>query len=147
MGKSGVSVAVRKTGLVLLTVCMLICSLTGCLKNKQWAYYQVQDNYVTVTGTVCHMKYNDEETALYLAFEDMTVTFSDNHFKLEGENLTLTRERGIDEKVAIGDVVTFISAPRYFGDGYVMPIVAIETDDTVLLTFDEGYENLMALLS
>ena len=136
-----------KTGALLFVVCTLLCSMTGCLKRKQREYYHVQDNYVSVTGTVCHMQYNDEETALHLAFEDMSVEFSDNNFKLEGENLTLVRERGIDEKIAIGDTVTFVSAPRYVGDGYDMPIVAMETADTVLLAFDEGYENLMALLS
>ena len=34
---------------------------------------------------------------------------------------------------------------KYFGDGYSMPIVSISVNGEVLLSFDEGFENLMKL--
>ena len=50
---------------------------------------------------------------------------------------------GILDKLETGDEITFVAAPEYFGDGYVVPIVAITVDGEELLSFDEGYENLM----
>ena len=41
------------------------------------------------------------------------------------------------------DEVVFITAPRHFGDGYVMPIVAISINGESLLDFNDGYANLM----
>lgn len=41
-------------------------------------------------------------------------------------------------------LITFVSAPEYFGDGYCMPIVALSVNGEELLTFDEGVENLIA---
>lgn len=43
----------------------------------------------------------------------------------------------------LGEKVTFITAPRYFGDGYTMPIVAIKTEEKELLKFEDGYKNLI----
>lgn len=39
-----------------------------------------------------------------------------------------------------------MTAPRYFGDGYVMPIVAISVDGEQLLDYEEGYANFMEWL-
>ena len=43
--------------------------------------------------------------------------------------------------------VSFMTAPRYFGDGYIMPIVEISVDGEELLSFEEGYENLLEWLA
>ncbi len=51
------------------------------------------------------------------------------------------QSHGIDEKLKIGNSIEFVTAPKYFGDGYVMPIVAISVDGEALLSFDEGFEN------
>ena len=39
--------------------------------------------------------------------------------------------------------MNFVSAPEYFGDGYVMPIVSLSIGDTCYLEFDEGLNNLL----
>ena len=36
-----------------------------------------------------------------------------------------------------------MTAPKCFGDGYVMPIVAVSVDGEVLLEFEEGFENFL----
>ena len=51
------------------------------------------------------------------------------------------------QKVQLGTTVSFMTAPRYFGDGYIMPIVEISVDGEELLSFEEGYENLLKWLS
>ena len=48
--------------------------------------------------------------------------------------------------IKIGDRVVFSSAQRYFGDGYVMPIVQLDVNGEELLSFEEGYHNLLSWL-
>ena len=49
-------------------------------------------------------------------------------------------------KLKTDEQITFITAPKYFGDGYVMPMVAISIGEENLLEFEDGYENLLAWL-
>lgn len=56
------------------------------------------------------------------------------------------QKNNIDEQIKIGDTIQFVTAPKYFGDGYVMPIVAISVDGEVLLEFEEGYANFLKWL-
>lgn len=109
-------------------------------------YYAEEENYVNASGIVTHFSYNEDKSALYLAFSDLSPEFSDNSFKIVGDNLTIVQEKGIDEKIKIGDSVDFITAGRYFGDGYVMPIVGISSAGETLLTFEDGVANLLAWL-
>ncbi|HIV47949.1 MAG TPA: hypothetical protein H9749_09110, partial [Candidatus Acutalibacter stercorigallinarum] len=67
-------------------------------------------------------------------------------FKIVGDNVQIVLENGISEKIKLGDTVEFVTAPRYFGDGYVMPIVAISVDGEQLLDYEEGYANFMEWL-
>ena len=89
------------------------------------------------------MEYSDDHTVLYIAFSDMDRKLDDRTFKIVGKNLQTVEKNGIGDKIKIGDRVTFITAPKYFGDGYVMPIVAISANGESLLDFDEGFKNLM----
>ena len=110
------------------------------------AYYAQKDNYVTATGTVDFINYSEEGDVLHIGFSDLTPGFSDCAFKIVGENLRIVQENGIDEKLQMGQKIEFVSATKYFGDGYVMPIVAITIHGETLLEFDEGFENLQEWL-
>ena len=126
--------------LLLLIICIAIF-LSSCNAKQQLEYYSNPDNYITVVGTVTHIKYNEERDSLYLGLHQIPTEFSDNSFKIVGENLLIAQENGIDQKLKIGEQVEFISAPKYFGDGYVMPIVGLTVDGEILLTFEQGYRN------
>lgn len=127
----------------LLVLCLWVTLLSACNRKKMLDYYSEKENYVDATGTVVHIKYNEDETALYLGFSDLSYNFDDTCFKIVGENLRIVREKGIDNKLKLGDQIKFTSAPRYFGDGYVMPIVAIHVNGECLLDFEAGYTNLL----
>ncbi len=129
-------------------VALLLCiSLSSCgFSPKMKRYYSQKENYINASGKVTHIKYNEESTALYLGFSELTPEFDDNSFKIEGNNLPIVKENGIDEKIKLGDKVEFVTAPKYFGDGYVMPIVAISVNGEVLLEFEEGYANYLEFL-
>jgi hypothetical protein len=109
-------------------------------------YYSDDNNYVTVTGTVSYLKYSDDGERLFLSFDDLCVAFQESTFVIEGENLRLLQQNGIDEKMKLGTQVTFISATRVFWDGYNMPIVGLSVNGESLLEFEKGKVNLLALL-
>ena len=125
--------------------CLIVLSglLTSCLSIRYRIYYPVKDNYIEVSGVVIHMKYSDDHTELCIAFSDMDRKLDDRSFEIVGENLRTVEKNGIDDKIKIGDRVTFVTAPKYFWDGYVMPIVAISANGESLLDFDEGFKNFM----
>lgn len=129
--------------------CLIVLSglLTSCLSIRYRIYYPVKDNYIEVSGVVLYMEYSDDHTVLYIAFSDMDRKLDDRTFEIVGENLRIVEKNGIDDKIKIGDRVTFVTAPKYFGDGYVMPIVAISANGESLLDFDEGFKNFMDYLN
>ena len=120
----------------------LLCCLFACDSKKMADYYSERNNYVEAVGTVTDISYNAEAGALYLSFSDLEPAFDDICFKIVGENLVIVQNNGIEQKINVGDRVEFVSAPRYFGDGYVMPIVQISVDGEELLSFDTGFVNL-----
>lgn len=130
--------------IISLFVC-IVCFLSAC-SSQQERYYSIKDNYVTVVGTLKFINYSDTNDVLYLAFSNISSPFSDDCFKIVGDNLIIVQNNGFDEKIEIGDTIEFVSAPKYFGDGYVMPIVALSANGEDFLIFDEGYCNLMEWL-
>ena len=134
----------KKVFMMLLLLYILF--LSACYSTKVKEYYKEKDNFVTATGTIIHIAYSKDNTELYLGFSDLTPTFDDIDFKIVGDNLSIVQKNNIDEKIKIGDKIEFITAPRYFGDGYVMPIVAISVNGEELLEFEEGYANFLKWL-
>ena len=121
--------------------------MSACDSPEMKGYYLQKDHYIEATGTIIHIKYNENQDELYLGFSDLEPTFDDVDFKIVGDNLSVVQQNGIDEKIELGTSVEFITAPRYFGDGYVMPIVGLTVDGEELLSFDEGYEIFMDWLN
>ena len=132
-----------KKGFLLLCLLCLLIFLTSCTAGKMKDYYAQKSNYVNATGIVTHVSYNEDRSALYFGFSDLNPQFDDNSFKIVGDNLSIVQQNGIDEKIEIGDQVNFITAARYFGDGYVMPIVEISVNEEELLSFEDGFSNLL----
>lgn len=137
--------AFRKSAIVLLALCVLLV-LSAYDSGKMQDYYSQRENYINASGTIIRIAYNEDATALYIDFSELTPDFDDTCFKIVGDNLQTVRDNGIDEKLKPGDRVDFVTAPRYFGDGYVMPIVAVSIDGDCLLEFEDGFEGLLAWL-
>lgn len=134
----------NKVFMVLLLLSILV--LSACYSTKEKRYYAQKDNYINATGTVIHIAYSKDNSEMCIGFSDLTPTFDDISFEIVGDNLSIVQNNNIDEKIKIGDKIEFITAPKYFGDGYVMPIVAISVDGEELLEFEEGYANFLKWL-
>lgn len=133
-----------KSIIMIISICMLLCS---CNSVGRIEYYTQKENYISVTGTISSIKYNEEATALYIDFSELSPVLDDTCFKIVGENLDIVKANRIDDKLKIGEQIIFITAPKSFGDGYVMPIVSISISGENLIGFEEGYENLIDWLS
>lgn len=133
--------------IIIITTFALLFFLCSCNSNDKIEYYSQKENYISVTGTVSYIKYNEDATALYIDFSDLSPVLDDTCFKIVGKNLGIAKNNKIDDKLRIGDQITIMTAPKYFGNGYVMPIVSITIRGEELLNFEEGYENLLDWLS
>lgn len=133
--------------MIITTTCILLVLLCSCNSSEIIEYYSQKENYISVTGTVSDIKYNEDTTALYIDLSGLSPVLDDTCFKIVGENLKIVKANKIDDKLKTGEQITFITAPKYFGDGYVMPIVAISISGENLLDFEEGYKNLLDWLS
>ena len=132
---------------IITAMCIMFVFLCSCQSPDKIKYYSQKENYVSVTGTVSNIKYDEDLKALYIEFLELSVSFDDTCFKIVGENLKIAQVNGINDKLTVGEQVSFITAPKYFGDGYVMPIVSISINGECLLEFEEGYKNLLNWLS
>lgn len=117
-----------------------------CSKIKQREYYKDENNYLTSNAVVKEIIYKNEDNGIYLWLDHLDSAYQDSTFVLRGENVNIAIENGITNKVSTGTEITFTSAPRYFWDGYLMPIVYLKVNDEVLLHFKEGYGNLLDML-
>lgn len=143
--KTKIIKTVYKKVSILIVICAFVL-LSACDSKNKLDYYSQKDNYVNVVGTVTYIHYNEHYDALYFNFSDLNQKFDDSCFKIVGDNLSIALDNGIDQKIGVGSQVEFITAPKYFGDGYVMPIVSISVEGEVLLKFEEGFSNLLKWL-
>ena len=65
---------------------------------------------------------------------------------IRGYNVDIVKNNNICDEICVGDIITFISDPEYFGDGYIMPIVGLSKGNKVYLNFDVGYKEYMSYL-
>lgn len=79
-------------------------------KTKMKEYYSEKSNYVNATGIVTFISYDEDKSALYIGFSDLSPQFDDSCFKIVGDNLSIVQQNGIDQRIEIGDQVDFITA-------------------------------------
>lgn len=132
---------------LILFICLCVAFVAifvsaGCLNNQK-LYYSDINNYILASGIVSYINYNEDESTLYIAFEDLSYGFSDNCFKITGANVKIIKDNDVDSYLSVGKTAFFSSAPEYFGDGYIIPIVSLSIDGIEFLSFSEGYKNLL----
>ena len=137
-------ICIKKYVCIILII-EVIFSLTGCYQIREKKYYSDKNNYITEEAVVDNIIFDEDNNSIYFWLSQIDEAYQDRTFKVEGENANILIDNKIFEKIEIGNVFTYTSAPHYFGDGYCMPIVAIYYNDEELLSFEEGYENLMKL--
>ena len=138
--------ASQKKVILLTVILCFTLILSACdTTSQKIRYYSDRSNYMDATGIIERIVY--EKDYIYLQLTELTADdFDGNGFEIVGENLSIVKEKGIKQKIALGNQIEFVSAPKYFGDGHGLPIVEITVDGETLLEFEEGYANLLKWL-
>ena len=123
-----------------ILIILLVVFLSGCnisnqtLTNKMIEKYSDNQNYVTLSGEVIEVNENNviikcEELNDYISYEDELCDYyiySDQFVELQA-----------------GMEIQFTTVPFHFYNGHKLPIVELKTDENILLSFEEGKENLI----
>lgn len=135
----------HKSAISIVLFCIMILT-TACQSTQMLSYYSEKGNYISATGIITYVSDNEKLSSLYISFSELTPSFDDICFKICGNNYQIVIERGIKDIIQVGDYVEFVTAPKYFGDGYIMPIVSLTVDGQTLLEVNEGIPNLLKWL-
>lgn len=136
------SISLLRCIFMLIIWCVMLV-ITGCYEIHEKKYYSDVNNFITEEAVVDNIIYDADGGDIVLWLSDIHDSYQSSAFMIKGENFQVVMDREILNKIKIGDVITFTSAPGYFGNGYFMPIVAISISGEELLGFEVGYENLM----
>ena len=127
---------------------VLLLALVGCggvAKSVEKEYYMDINNYITEEAVVDTINYDKKLEYIGIRLSEISDAYQGERFIIEGENLDIVLANGILEKIEPNSVVEFTSAPAFFGNGYLMPIVQLSVNGETLLSFEEGYANLLEL--
>ena len=125
---------------------VLLLALAGCggvAKSVEKEYYMDINNYITEEAVVDTITYDKKLEYIGIRLSDISDAYQGERFIIEGENLDIVLSNGILEKIEPNSVIEFTSAPAFFGNGYLMPIVQLSINGETLLSFEEGYANLL----
>ena len=129
--------------MLFLMICLLVLVVSSCTDtNKEKInYYSNDQNYIEITGTINHIVFDDEQKVLYLGFSNLSQKTDDDCFKVVGDSYSIVIN--YKEYIQIGKTATFVTAPKYYGDGYIMPIASLSIDDHDVLKYEDGFTNLL----
>ena len=127
----------------IIPLALCSCAIFAIKELNEYSYYSDVSNYESIRATVDEIHYKDDESRIIINVSDIEAPSTyDSSFRIKGANYNVVIENGIMDKLAEGDEIEIVSAPAYFGDGYIYPIVSLTVGDEELLSFDVGVENL-----
>ena len=132
---------VRFVNIIIIIIILFLIS--ACYRNKEKLYYLDVSNFIKEEATVDNVLYDEENKSIYFWLSNIDDVYQDSTFIVDGDNVNVLLQYDIINRIMIGDTITFSSAPRYFSDGYCMPIIELIHNNEELLSFDEGHKNLM----
>ena len=127
-----------KRNAILLT--LLVVFLSGCnvsdqkLAEKMIGRYSEDHNYVTLVGEVVESEDNNviikcNNLNEYIGYEDELC----DYYIYSNQFIELSA----------GEQIEFTTVPFHFYNGHKLPIVELKADNNILLSFEEGKENLI----
>ena len=131
---------------LIITSLILHSCLNSFYSRRELAYYSKESNYIKVTGTIRGVYQYEKDSELVFSCDDLSARFSAPYFKVNGKNYSVVIDKDILGKLKEGIQVEFITAQEFFYDGYQMPVVQLSVDGEELLSYEEGYQNLIEWL-
>lgn len=120
------------------------CDYNAPLRNKMLDYYSRAENYVQVQGIIKTIAYLEDINELRVEIE---ITTEDHQFPYIGEDgcgeFAIVSWSSYEFNLEVDNVIAFTSAPMYFYNGHVWPIVAIQSKGEEYLSFCDGKDNYL----
>lgn len=124
----------------------MIYSCEYTWKYREEKYYSNKANFVNVTATVEKITYSEEYGKFYIHVDNISSVsvFSDDCFVIRHTSSQRLTNTNFLLKIQAGVEISFMAAPRYFGDGYCVPIVQLIIGDVTYLDFETGWNDLLS---
>lgn len=100
------------------------------LRNGMIEYYSDDSNYINLDGVIVSIDYCQWE---------IDITTEDSGITAEGPvKFDVMIDLDLLDEMEIGDEISFVTAPMYFYNGHIWPIVAVEKDGKTYVSFEDG---------
>ncbi len=127
--------------LICLIISLSSCDFSKPLRTKMQSYYSDDTNFVTLEGIVASKSDDGRKLGIKITTENHEIMrpISDDiyEFYIFFEN----EEAWVE--IELNDTVTFTTAPMYFYNGHILPIVFLAKDGEVYLELEDGKAQLL----
>ena len=134
---------IKKNKSLLLYGVIVLLVLTFIVRSFVDSFNELFDDYNLITLDVEVMTVEEEMNAYVLVFKE----YPNVEYTILMDNYTIVKTNGFDEKVKTGEKITIRTFPQYAESFSLIPIVAVEWNEEVLLNEEQGYENFLKMFT
>ena len=124
--------------------CVALSAVDSIYTAQEKEFYSNKDNFENVNGVFDRLEKYKGNYYIYLKNIDSDRYFRELRFRVSNTNFAYLDDSGFFDEVHNGDSVTICLAYDYFGDGYVIPVVAVSANGKDYLDFENGWQALMS---
>ena len=106
-------------------------------------FNELFDDYNLISLDVEVMSIEEEMNAYILVFKE----YPDVEYTILTDNYSIVKVNDFDQKVKIGESISIRTFPQYTESFSMIPIVAVEWNNEVLLDEKQGYENFLKMFT
>lgn len=132
----------KNKGLLIYGVVVLVI-LISVGRSFVDSFNELFDDYNLITLNVEVMTVEEEMNAYVLVFKE----YPNVEYTILMDNYTIVKSNGFVEKVKTGEKITIRTFPQYAESFSLIPIVAVECNEEVLLNEEQGYENFLKMFT
>lgn len=134
---------IKKNKSLLLYGVIVLLVLTFIGRSFVDSFNELFDDYNLITLDVEVMTVEEEMNAYVLVFKE----YPNVEYTILMDNYTIVKTNGFDKKVKTGEKITIRTFPQYAESFSLIPIVAVEWNEEVLLKEEQGYENFLKMFT
>lgn len=132
----------KNKGLIIYGVVVLFI-LTYVGRSFVDSFNELFDDYNLISLDVEVMSIEEEMNAYILVFKE----YPDVEYTILTDNYSIVKVNDFDQKVKIGESISIRTFPQYTESFSMIPIVAVEWNNEVLLDEKQGYENFLKMFT
>ena len=137
---------------VIFVVVFLVCAvfIIRCsFIYKDWFYLVKKDNYISIEAEIAYVDgYDRYEEEFCFDIKDCSYPLQKlsrgySPVSVLSKTMSMSNHKREITQLEPGDIIEFVTAPRFLGNGWVFPIVALKIDGETMIEFEDGYKDLI----